>query len=173
VAAEPIDPDRLCAFLGEGATYGAPGEQVEHVATHAALIFLVGERSFKMKRRVRYSFLDFSTLARRKQALDAELRLNRRTAPMLYQRVVPVTRSDGALALDGDGEPVEWLLEMARFDQEALLDRIAQRQALEPATIDALAGELATFHDQAERHPEVGGPAAKAAVIEGTSGDLE
>ena len=49
-------------------------------------IFLVGERAYKMKRPVRYSFLDFSTRARRRRALEAELRLNRRTAPMLYRR---------------------------------------------------------------------------------------
>jgi uncharacterized protein len=173
VAAAPVDPDRLHAFLSKGEAFGAPGAAVEQVTTHAAEIFLVGERAFKMKRAVRYSFLDFSTLARRKQALDAELRLNRRTAPMLYERVVPVTCSEGGeLAIDGEGEPVEWLLEMQRFDQAALLDRIAQRHALEPDTIDALAARLAAFHDAAERRPDLGGHAAMAEVIEGNAGDL-
>ena len=165
---EPVDPDRLRALLGE-----APGAEVEQVSTHAAEIFLVGERAYKMKRAVRYSFLDFSTLQRRKDALDAELRLNRRTAPMLYERVLPVTRDErGALALDGKGEPVEWLLEMRRFDQGALLDKIAEAQALETATIDALATTLAAFHDEAERRPDRGGHAAMAEVIRGNAGDL-
>jgi aminoglycoside phosphotransferase family enzyme/predicted kinase len=172
VAATPVDP-KLRAFLSRGAAYGAPGAAVEQVTTHAAEIFLVGARAFKMKRAVRYSFLDFSTLERRRQALETELRLNRRTAPMLYERVLPVTRSRrGELAIDGDGEPVEWLLEMRRFDQAALLDRIAQRQELQPGTIDALAATLAAFHDAAERRPDLGGYAGMAEVIEGNAGDL-
>ncbi|MCC2664270.1 MAG: polynucleotide kinase, partial [Geminicoccaceae bacterium] len=133
----PDDPTALLAFLGRGEAYGLPGREVEQVTTHAAIIFLVGERAYKMKRPVRYSFLDFSTRARRRRALEAELRLNRRTAPMLYRRLIRVTRSaDRRYALEGDGEPVEWLLEMARFDQDLLLDRIAERGALDAATID-------------------------------------
>src|SRR5690606_24141392 len=105
--------------------------------------------------------------------LEAELRLNRRTAPMLYERILPVTRGErGDLAIDGDGTPVEWLLEMRRFDQAALLDRIAQRQELQPGTIDALAATLAAFHDAAERRPDLGGYAGMAEVIEGNAGDL-
>ena len=138
--------DALLGFLGRGEAYGRPGEPVEQVTTHAAWIFLVGERAFKMKRPVRYSFLDFSTLEQRHAALEAELELNRRTAPMLYRRLVPVTRSDaGELALDGAGEPVEWLLEMRRFDQDALLDRLAERGALDAATIERLAEAIAAL----------------------------
>ena len=166
-------PDRLCAFLSTGAAFGTPDAQVEQITTHAALIFLVGDRAFKMKRPVRYSFLDFTTLARRKEALDAELRLNRRTAPKLYHRVLPVTRANGGLAVDGAGEPVEWLLEMTRFDQAALLDRIAQDHELDPGTIDALANTLAAFHGDAERQPDMGGHAAMAEVTVGNAGDLE
>jgi aminoglycoside phosphotransferase family enzyme/predicted kinase len=173
VGTEPIDSDRICAFLGKGEAFGAPGAEVEQVTTHAAEIFLVGARAFKMKRGVRYSFLDFSTLERRRRALDAELRLNRRTAPMLYRRVVPVTwHEGGGLRVNGEGEPVEWLLEMKRFDQAALLDRIAERHRLEPGTIDALANTLAVFHDEAERRPDLGGHAAMAEVIEGNADDL-
>jgi uncharacterized protein len=169
----PDDPTAVLAFLGRGEAYGLPGCEVEQVTTHAAIVFLVGERAYKMKRPVRYSFLDFSTRARRRRALEAELRLNRRTAPMLYRRLVRVTRSaDGRHALEGDGEPVEWLLEMARFDQDLLLDRIALRGALEAATIDALAEAIAAFHDQAEERPERGGHAGMRQVIEGNVEDL-
>ena len=110
----------MIAYLCDGRSYGLPGAEVERITTHAAHVFLVGGRAYKMKRAVRYSFLDFTTLDRRRRALEAELALNRRTAPMLYRRLVPVTRADGdRLALAGPGKPVEWLLEMARFDQEA------------------------------------------------------
>jgi aminoglycoside phosphotransferase family enzyme len=153
-------PDALLAFLSDGRTYGLPDAEVERITTHAAHVFLVGERAYKMKRPVRYSFLDFTTLDRRKRALEAELELNRRTAPMLYRRLMPVTRADGdRLALAGSGPPVEWLLEMARFDQEARLDRIALRGQLTPAIVDDLAAAIAAFHEEAVVRPEYGGHA--------------
>jgi aminoglycoside phosphotransferase family enzyme/predicted kinase len=137
------------------------------------VIFLVGERAYKMKRAVRYSFLDFSASAKRRRALEAELELNRRTAPMLYRRLVGVHRTpDGGFALEGGGRPVEWLLEMRRFDQAALLDRIAERGELTSATIDALAEEIADFHERAERHWDQGGDAGMRQVIDGNAEDL-
>jgi aminoglycoside phosphotransferase family enzyme/predicted kinase len=165
--------DALIEFLSAARSFGAPDGAVERITTHAAVVFLVGERAYKMKRAVRYSFLDFTTLDRRRRALEAELELNRRTAPMLYRRLVPVTREDGdALALAGSGEPVEWLLEMARFDQEARLDRIAQRGELTPALVDELAAEIAAFHERAAARPEDGGAAGMREVIEGNAEDF-
>lgn len=168
-----VSQDDLSAFLSDGCSFGMSDATVERIDTHAALIFLVGERAYKMKRSVRYSFLDFTTPDRRRRALQAELELNRRTAPMLYRRLVPVTRERfGGLALAGSGEPVEWLLEMVRFDQEARLDRVAQRGELTPAIIDGLAAEIAAFHDQAAPRPAHGGHAGMQAVIEGNAEDL-
>jgi uncharacterized protein len=170
----PSDPqDALLGLLSDGRSYGLPDAKVERITTHAAHVFLVGERAYKMKRPVRYSFLDFTTPNRRKRALAAELELNRRTAPMLYRRLVPVTCADGdRLALAGSGEPVEWLLEMARFDQEMLLDRIAARGALTPAIVDDLAAAIAAFHEQAAVHPQYGGYAGMQEVIEGNAEDF-
>lgn len=85
-----------------------------------------------LKRAVRYGYLDFSTAERRKAMCDAEVRINRRTAPALYRGVVAVTRErDGSLAIGGSGAPVDWLIDMVRFDQDGLLDRLAARGALE------------------------------------------
>ena len=169
----PDNLDALVALLSRGEAYGLPGQPVEQITTHAALISLVGERAYKMKRPVRYSFLDFSTSAKRRQALEAEFGLNRRTAPMLYHRLIPVTRTaEGGYALQGTGQPVEWLLEMQRFDQAALLDRIAERGELDGATIDALAEGIADFHDHAEQRPDRGGYAAMRQVIDGNAEDL-
>ena len=79
--------DRVLAFLASG-VLGAPTERID---THAAIVLLAGDRALKLKRPVRYSFLDFTTLAAREAALRHELELNRRTAPQLYLRVLPVT----------------------------------------------------------------------------------
>jgi aminoglycoside phosphotransferase family enzyme/predicted kinase len=172
--AAPSDPqEHLLAFLSDGRSYGLPSAEVERITTHAAHVFLVGKNAYKMKRAVRYSFLDFTTLDRRRRTLEAELELNRRTAPVLYRRLVPVTRADGdRLALAGSGEPVEWLLEMARFDQEARLDHIAERGQLTPAIVDDLAAAIAAFHAKAAVRTVYGGYAGMREVIEGNAEDF-
>jgi aminoglycoside phosphotransferase family enzyme/predicted kinase len=167
------DQSEVVAFLSRGEAYGRPDLPVEHMETHAAMVFLVGDRAFKMKRTVRYSFLDFSTLARRRNALTAELKLNRRTAPALYRGLVRVTRDrDGRLDLDGAGRAVEWLIEMRRFRQADLLSNVAARGELDGALVEALAREIARFHRSAEPRPQHGGYAGLREVVAGNAGDL-
>src|SRR6185369_10372610 len=76
------------ALLADPATHG--GAAVRRIDTHAASVFLAGERAYKVKRAVRFPFLDYSTLAKRKAACLAELEVNRRFAPELYLGVVPI-----------------------------------------------------------------------------------
>lgn len=164
---DPLQAEIL-SFLE--ATLPAPVERVE---THAAVVLLAGDRAFKMKRAVRYSFLDFSTAERRRRALLRELELNRRTAPELYLRVVAVVRRpDGSLALEGEGEPLEWLLEMRRFPDEARLDRVAARGGLTPALVEALAREIVHVQREAPVRPRAGGAAGLRRVIAGNAADL-
>lgn len=159
----------VLAFL-EGGGLGARPERID---THAAVVLLVGERAYKLKKAVRFSFLDFSTRARRRAALEAELLLNRRTAPGLYRRLVPVTREeDGGLAIDGKGRPVDWLLEMMRFAAEARLDRIAESGGLDRDLAERLGETLARFHARAAIRRDKGGAAALAAVVRGNASDL-
>ena len=99
---------------------------MRRIDTHAGIVFLAGERALKVKRAVRFPFLDFSTLAKRKAACLAEIEANRPFAPELYRGVIAMTRGrDGTLALGGDGEPVEWAVDMRRFDETKTLDRLA------------------------------------------------
>ncbi|CAN5410166.1 AAA family ATPase [soil metagenome] len=144
------------------------GARVRRIDTHAASVFLTRDRAWKLKRPVRFGYLDFSTSARRRAALDAELRLNRRTAPDLYLALHAITREpDGRLAIDGLGDAVDWLLEMRRFADDALLDDRARHGGLDPALLDRLAECLQLFHAAAE--PVVDGKGADrlAAVIDG------
>ena len=113
-------------------------------------MFLAGPRALKIKRAVRFPFLDFSTLAKRKAACEAELAVNRPYAPAIYKRVVPVTReADGSLALAGQGEPIEWAVEMARFDERETLDHVAGRGRIDDALADALGRAVAEAHEKA------------------------
>src|SRR6202043_1792202 len=108
-----------------------------------------GTRAYKVKLAVRFPFLDYSTPQKRKAACEAELAVNRAFAPELYRRVVPITRAHGRLALDGAGGPIEWALEMQRFDENATLDRLAERGRIDLALADALARVVAAAHAKA------------------------
>ena len=122
---------RSSNFLSTPAAYGRSTLPIERIDTHISVVWLAGERAYKLKRAVHFDYANFSTLDLRRAACEGEVRLNRRTAPSLYLGVRPVTReSDGRLALGGAGTPVEWLVEMVRFDQNTLFDRLAERQQL-------------------------------------------
>jgi aminoglycoside phosphotransferase family enzyme/predicted kinase len=135
------------AFLAATPVSGAP---VTRIDTHAAIVFLSGERALKIKRAVKLPFLDFSTLGRRKTACDAEFAANKPFAPTIYRRIVPITRElDGTLKIDGAGPPVEWALEMLRFDENATLDKLAERGAIDSALAVATADAITTSHSLA------------------------
>lgn len=146
---------------------------VEHIETHAAIILLTRDHAYKLKKPVAFSFLDFTTLDARREALEAELRLNRRTAPELYERVLPVVRTADGLTLDGAGEPVEWLLEMRRFPEACRLDHVAERGELDVALVEALARSVAEFHEHLEPLVEAGGAVAMREVADGNAEDLQ
>lgn len=154
-AASSGDQAAVLRFLGDPATYGAGVDCVERIDTHGAIVFLAGERAYKVKRAVAYPYMDFSTLEKRQQFCLRERDINRRTAPNLYLDVVPVTRDGGGLELNGEGEAVEWVLVMRRFPQEALLSVQAEAGQLTAETVVALADAIAQFHDQAEERRDL------------------
>ncbi|MDP2319851.1 MAG: AAA family ATPase [Acidobacteriota bacterium] len=162
------DQSRVVAFLSSPTAHA--GEAVERIDTHTSVVFLAGERAWKLKRAVRYGYLDYSTADRRRAMCDAEVRINRRTAPALYLGVTPVTREgDGSLAIGGGGTPVDWLVEMARFEQAALLDRQAEAGVLPVKFMAPLAHTIARFHRTADDRIGHGGWDAMRRVIDGNA----
>lgn len=146
------DQSDVVDFLAAPATHG--GKQVLRIDTHAAMVFVAGDRAYKIKRAVRFPYLDFSTLARRHAACENELKVNRRLAPSLYLGVQPIRRlPDGGLTLGGadDLDIVEWVLVMRAFAQDQMLDRLATSGQLDHGLITALADEIRRAHDTAAR----------------------
>lgn len=140
--------DEVIAFLKspDGHPGGGP---VEVVQTHGALVFLAGEVALKIKRAVRYDYMDLSTLDLREAMLRRELELNKPAAPKIYQEVVAVTRKpDGRLALGGAGEPVEWALQMWRFPADAELAVIADTKGIDDGLADDLGTAVFGFHEK-------------------------
>lgn len=140
------------ALLRRPATYGTAVTAIEVVETHMSYLFLTGAIAYKLKKPVTYPFLDFSTPAARQRSCSDELRLNRRLAPDVYLGLSAITRTaDGALALDGGGEPVDWLVRMRRLPRERMLDRCIAAGDVTTAQIDGVAALLAGFYAGAER----------------------
>src|SRR5579864_6095347 len=122
---DPDDQKAVVAFLSDPASYGG-GEHVDRLETHISSIFLVGERAYKLKRAVRYPYLDFSTAEKRHRACEAELALNRRTAPELYLAVRGIGRRlGGKIGWAESGDILDWVVVMRRFEQESLFDALA------------------------------------------------
>ena len=146
MTAESDSQEEVFAFLADPATHG--GRKVQRIDTHAASVFLAGDRAFKVKRAVRFPFLDYSTLERRQRACEAELAVNAPFAPEIYRGVVPITRqAGGKLAIGGTGAPVEWAVEMRRFDEKRTLDHLAAD--IDEALADALGRAVAAAHAKA------------------------
>ncbi|MDT8855751.1 AAA family ATPase [Paracoccaceae bacterium Fryx2] len=151
---QPQAPDtqsEVTAFLQSAAAWpgGAP---VSHIETHGAHVFLSGTDAIKIKRAVRYDYMDLSTLARREAMLRRELALNRDAAPMIYRDVVAITRDKGGrLGIAGEGEAVEWALRMHRFPAECELTAIAERGGLTDAIVADLGRVIAAYHAQAPK----------------------
>ena len=134
-------------FLGDPASHG--GAPVTRIDTHAAAVFLAGKRALKVKRAVRFPVLDYSTLEKRRAACAAEIEVNHALAPQLYRGVVAITRNaEGRLAIGGQngepGEPVEYAVEMARFDETRTLDHLAGE--IDASCADALGRAVAHAH---------------------------
>src|SRR5437588_11068202 len=130
----------VIAFLRRPATYGLDDGAVEVAETHCSVVFLAGDRAYKLKRAVKYPYLDFSTPELRQAACAAELVLNRRTAPQLYLEVRAIRRRpDGTVGWGGDGAPLDWVVVMRRFEQHQLLDEMARAGGLSAPLILDLA----------------------------------
>jgi uncharacterized protein len=145
----------------------------ERIDTHTAMIFLSQDRAYKLKRAVRFSYLDFSTLERREALCRAEVTLNLRTVDDLYLGVRAITQeADDRLTFDGTGAIIEWVVEMHRFDQTLLLDGMAERGELTDALMEALSTEIARFHVAAEVTRGKGGRASLTVEIDGNEQNL-
>lgn len=138
-------------FLSKPETYGLDGA-VMRIDTHASVVFLAGDTAIKIKRAVRYPFLDYSTVEKRKQACEKEIKVNQQNAPTIYRDAVPVTRADdGSLAINGAGQPVDWLVRMHRFDETMTLDHVVERGELTRDIVVAIAEMFAEAHARAPR----------------------
>ncbi len=135
-------------FLADPHTHKL-SEPVERVDTANAVVFLAGADVYKLKRSVEFPFMDLSTLEKRRDACEAEIAVNRPLAPAIYLGALPIVRRRESFAIGGDGEIVEWAVHMRRFDENATLDHVADREAVSDALVDKLALVIRRMHARA------------------------
>jgi aminoglycoside phosphotransferase family enzyme len=144
------DQAETIAFLMRPESYGQGVVEVERIDTHGAMVFLAGDRAYKLKRAVKLPYLDFSTPDKRRAVSERELAINRRTAPNLYLDVIAIRRDgEGRLHLGGEGEAVDWVIAMRRFPEDAVLDWPSVTGKLDPALMPRLASRVRRFHQDA------------------------
>ena len=140
--------------------YPHPVEHVELMQTHGAWVLLAGEFAYKIKKPVRFPFMDFSTLGARRHACETEIRVNRRfqshdrPATQLYLGVLPIvgTPDDPRWGeAGGSDEPpaIEFAVQMRRFDEALRLDHLCRRGALTAQHVVGLARRMAAFQARA------------------------
>jgi uncharacterized protein len=136
-----------------------PRETVRLIETHISWVLVTPTTAYKIKKPVRFSFVDFRTPALRKLFCEEEVRLNQRLAPEIYQAIVPITYSrandrwtiDSALPVKPE-EIVDWAVKMRAFNADATLDHASE---ILPTQIDAIADKISHFHEQETPLPQI------------------
>src|SRR5574341_2429097 len=122
------------AFLSKPESYPAPTRTVETKETHMSWVFLTDTQAWKLKKPVRLDYLDFSDPEARRRNCEQEVRLNRRLAPEVYLGIAPlILDRQGKMRLEGEGEPIDWLVVMRRLPAARLLDRAIADQTVSEA----------------------------------------
>lgn len=119
-------------FLLSPAAFGDETAQVDVITTHGAKVFLGKHDVYKIKQAVKYDYMDFSTLDRRRAICEREFEINKPATPQIYRGVVAITRNaEGQFEIGGKGDPVEWAVHMNRFREEDSLESIAENGGLD------------------------------------------
>jgi uncharacterized protein len=161
--ASPCDPAedmtaiaRKVAWLSCADHYDSAPDTVTVRETHMSWVFMAGDRVYKLKKPVRFPYLDFSTLERRAVACRAEVSLNGRLAPDVYLGMTPLTVTAGGYAIGGSGRVADWLVVMRRLDESQTLERLLAVREVSRTQVQTLAEKLRQFYRHAARimiHP--------------------
>ena len=145
--AQPVHPGSVSDFMRDASSYPDRPKSVDVIETHISFVYLTDGYAYKLKKPVRFEFLDFSTPELRHRACLDEVRLNRRLTPNLYVGVLPITRSSSReLELNGDGDPIDWVVQMRRLAANDALDVVIREGRLTSAHSQSVARLLSRFY---------------------------
>src|SRR5262249_4965725 len=135
--------------------YSHAVEQVQVCQTHISAVFLAGPFAYKVKKPVKFDFVDFNTLARRRFFCEEEVRLNRRLAGSIYHGIVPITLEGRQVRMGGEGEAIEWAVQMDRLPADRTLAALVQKGQAAPDLMGSVAQRVAAFHAKAASGAEI------------------
>ena len=144
----PLHPEWLDSIKDPG-LYPHPVSNIRLLETHISWVILTGDWAYKLKKPVNFGFVDFSSIELRQAACLEEVRLNRRTAPLLYDAVIPLTAEIDGPHFGGSGPVIEYAVRMRQFDQEDLLDNCLSRHEMSAEFLDRLATAISDLHSHA------------------------
>ena len=142
------------AFFNPG-FYPHKCSAIDLLQTQMSYVFLTGDYAYKIKMPVNLGYLDYTTLEKREYFCNKELLLNRRLAPDVYLKVIPVVERDGVYALGGAGKIVEYVLKMKQLPGERMMNVLLEDNKVSPDMVVKVARKLANFHASAETGREI------------------
>jgi aminoglycoside phosphotransferase family enzyme/predicted kinase len=154
----------LVRSLLDSRSYPNNPDSVEFVQTHISYVFLAGDYVYKLKKPVDFGFLNFKTPQLRREACEAEVRLNRRLSPDIYLDVRPITRSGDRWRVDGDGEIVDWAVRMRRLPADRMLESLIAAGDVPDGTGGLLGEIIGRFHLSAVRGARITSIGGREAV---------
>lgn len=147
--------DELLKFLRSPASYPEEPGKVEIRQTHISIVAMTPSLVYKVKKPLDLGFLDFSTLEKRREACENEVRLNRRLCRDVYLGIVPISRKDGLLHFGEEGELIDYAVKMRRLPEEGFLEQRLARDAVTSADLDRVAEKLSEFYRSQQSSTEI------------------
>jgi len=145
----------LAEALLDPKAYPDPPQRVELVQTQMSFVFLTDDYVYKVKKPVNLGYLDYTTLDKRQFYSQREVKLNRRLCPDVYLGVVPITRHEGHIFIEGQGKAIEYAVKMRRLPQEAMMDVLLANSKVSLQMVAGVAEKLAEFHQKAETNASI------------------
>ncbi len=140
----------LLQQLQSPSSFPHPCPSIQLIQTHISWVFLTGEYAYKIKKPVKFSFLDFSTREKRKALCEEEVRLNRRLCPDVYLGAAPVTFASAHPSFGGPGFPIDYAVKMRQLPSERIMSKLLDEGKVEESHIRSIARIIADFHSRIE-----------------------
>jgi len=146
---------RVINSLSKKETYPGEVNKIDLIHTAVSYVFLTGKYAYKLNKPLNLGFLDYTTLEKRKEILDKELKLNKVLCPELYEEVLPITEKNGEMEFNGDGEVIEYALRMKEFSQNEILTNKLKEDNVSKEDISRISKAISDFHKNNSTSDEI------------------
>jgi len=145
----------IARMLRQPQVYQHRPAKIDLIQTQMSFVFLTGDYVYKVKKSVDLGYLDYTTLDKRRFFCHQELELNRRLCPEAYLAVVPIVADNGGVAVEGEGEAIEYAVKMRQLPLDRMMDVLLPRGQVTQQMIADVAGKLVRFHREARSDSEI------------------